>query len=238
MAAYPVDELIGEQVTSIRIDGSVRVLVTASGREICARAVIIATGAQKRRLGIPGEVRLTGHGVVYCSTCDGPLFRGKPIAIIGGGNSGLEAALEMHAQAGDLYLVSRDGWTGDQVLQDKLAKVDGIQVLKQHAPIEVLGEETVTGLVVEDTQTGDRRTLPVEGVFIEAGFYPNSELVLDLLDTNECGELVVDEHGRTGIPGVFAAGDVTNAHDKQIVLAAGDGARAALGAFEYVVKRL
>jgi alkyl hydroperoxide reductase subunit F len=221
---YGVERLIGEKVTAVTIDGRAKVLKTASGREIRAKTVIITTGAQKRKLNIPGEKELAGKGVVYCSTCDGPLFKNLTIAIIGGGNSGLEAAIEMDGVAEKIYLVSRGEWTGDEILQDKVATAKRVEVLKQHEPVEIHGQERVEGLTLKDLQTGVPRRLEVQGVFIEIGLFPQTDFVLDLLETNERG--------------VFAAGDATDSHDKQIIIAAGEGAAAALAAFEYLVKQV
>jgi len=234
--AYDVDQLIGEKVTGIRVMPGIFLLDTASAKEVCAKCVIIASGAQKRHLGIPGEKELAGRGVVYCSTCDGPLFRGLGIAVVGGGNSGLQAALEMQGVASSVCVIIRGEPTGDQVLQDKLAGSSAL-VLAHHEPVEIHGEQSVTGLTVRNSRTGELRRLDIEGVFVEIGLQPHTDFALDLLETNEIGEIKVDGHGRTGVPGVFAAGDAIDMHDKQIVMAAGQGARAALAAFEYLVKR-
>jgi NADH-dependent peroxiredoxin subunit F len=235
---YGVEKLIGEKVTGMQVEGRVKVLQTASGREIRARTVIITTGAQKRKLNIPGEKQLAGKGVVYCSTCDGPLFKDLTIAIIGGGNSGLEAAIEMDGVAKKVYHVSRGEWTGDEILQDKVAAAKRVEVLKHHQPVEIHGQERVEGLTVKDLQTGATRRLEVQGVFIEIGLFPQTDFLLDLLETNARGEIKVDRHGQTGVRGIFAAGDATDSHDKQIVIAAGEGASAALAAFEYLVKQV
>jgi len=235
---YGVEKLIGEKVTGMQVEGRVKVLQTASGREIRAKTVIITTGAQKRKLNIPGEKQLAGKGVVYCSTCDGPLFKDLPIAIIGGGNSGLEAAIEMDGVAKKVYLVSRGEWTGDEILQDKVAAAKRVEVLKHHQPVEIHGKERVEGLTVKDLQTGATHRLEVQGVFIEIGLFPQTDFLLDLVETNERGEIKVDRHGQTGVRGIFAAGDATDSHDKQIVIAAGEGAKAALATFEYLVKQV
>lgn len=235
---YGVEKLIGEKVTGMQVEGRVKVLQTASGREIRAKTVIITTGAQKRKLNIPGEKQLAGKGVVYCSTCDGPLFKDLTIAIIGGGNSGLEAAIEMDGVAKKVYLVSRGEWTGDEILQDKVAAAQRVEVLKYHQPVEIHGNERVEGLTVKDFQTGATRRLEVQGVFIEIGLFPQTDFLLDLLETNTRGEIKVDRHGQTGVRGIFAAGDATDSHDKQIVIAVGEGAKAALAAFEYLVKQV
>jgi alkyl hydroperoxide reductase subunit F len=235
---YGIAKLIGEKVTGLHVDGRVKVIKTASGRIISAKTVIITTGAQKRKLNIPGEKELAGKGVVYCSTCDGPLFKDVPIAIVGGGNSGLEAAIEMDGVARQVSLVSRGDWMGDDILQDKVAAAKHVEVLKYHQPVEIHGKERVEGLTIKNLQTGELRRLDVQGVFIEIGLFPQTDFVLDLVETNERGEIKVDRHGQTGVRGIFAAGDATDSHDKQIIIAAGEGAKAALAAFEYLVTQV
>ncbi len=235
MDQYGVEKLVGEKVTGLRFEDRCKILQTAAGREIHARSIIIATGAFKRKLNISGENELAGKGVVYCTTCDGPLFKDMDIAIIGGGNSGLEAAIEMNGLARKVYHISRTEWTGDSILQDKVHTAEHVESLIMHDPVEIHGIEQVEGLTVKDLETGKTRKLDVQGVFIEIGLYPNTDFILDLLDTNQRGEIKVDNRGQTGISGVFAAGDVTESRDKQIVIAAGAGANAALGVSEYLV---
>lgn len=235
---YDIEKLIGEKVTGIQVEGRVRIVKTASGRAIAAKTVIITTGAQKRKLSIPGEKELAGKGVVYCSTCDGPLFKNLTIAIIGGGNSGLEAALEMDGVAKKVYLISRGEWTGDEILQDKVSAAKRVEALKSYQPMEIHGTERVEGLTIKNLHTDELRRLEVQGVFIEIGLFPQTDFVLDLVETNDRGEIKVDRHGQTGVRGVFAAGDATDSHDKQIVIAAGEGAKAALAAFEYLVTQV
>jgi alkyl hydroperoxide reductase subunit F len=236
-AKYEIAELIGERVVGLSLDGRCKVLDLESGRSVRASTVIIATGVQKRRLDVPGERKLTGRGVVYCSTCDGPLFKGLTIAVVGAGNSGLEAAIEMDAVAAKVYLVSIEGWTGDAILQDKVSAARHVESLRNHEPVEIHGDDAVVGMTVRDVRSGETRRLDLDGVFIEVGLFPNSEFALDMLETNVVGEIAVDKRGATGVRGVFAAGDVTDNRDKQIVVAAGEGARAALAAFEYLVKQ-
>ena len=234
---YGLERLIGEKVANIRVDGRAKVLDLVSGKQVKARSVIVASGAQKRRLEIPGESEFAGRGVVYCSTCDGPFYRDKVIAIVGGGSSALEAAVEMSGIAKKVHVVSRGPWSGDEWLKDKAAAAKGVRKLQGYEPVEILGDEVVDRLVVRDIETGNRRTLVVDGVFIEVGLEPNSDLLLDLARTNQRGEVVVDEWGDTGVRGVFAAGDVTANKDKQIVIAAGEGAKAALAAFDYLISQ-
>jgi alkyl hydroperoxide reductase subunit F len=232
---YGLERMIGERVRNIRVDGRAKVLELISGKEVKARSVIIASGAQKRRLEIPGEDEFAGRGVVYCSTCDGPFYREKTIAIVGGGNSALEAAVEMSGIAKKVYVVSRREWNGDDVLKDKAGSAKEVKALKGYEPLEITGSETVEQLVLRNLKTGKTRKLAVDGVFIEVGLSPNSDLALDLVSSNQRGELIVDEMGDTGVRGVFAAGDVTATKDKQIVIAAGEGAKAALAAFDYLI---
>jgi alkyl hydroperoxide reductase subunit F len=237
-AKYEITELIGERVVGLSLDGRCKVIDLESGRNVRASTVIMATGVQKRRLNVPGEGRLTGRGVVYCSTCDGPLFKGLTIAVVGAGNSGLEAAIEMDGVAAKVYLVSIGDWIGDAILQDKVSAAKRVESLRFHEVVEIHGDDKVESLTVRDVRSGETRRLEADGVFIEVGLFPNSEFALDLLETNVVGEIEVDKHGATGVRGVFAAGDVTDNRDKQIVVAAGEGARAALAAFEYLVKQL
>ena len=223
---------------NLRVDDRIKVLALESLREVRARALIIASGVQKRHLQIPGEKELAGRGVVYCSTCDGPLFKGLDIAVVGGGNSALEAALEMDGVARSVRLVARSDLGGDEVLEGKVRSSTGIELLPHHQPVEIHGAEQVDGLTVLDREAGATQRLAVAGVFVEIGLFPNTGFALDLVDTNERGEILVDSHCRTGVRGVFAAGDCTDTHDKQIVISVGEGAKAALAAFEYLVTQV
>jgi alkyl hydroperoxide reductase subunit F len=234
---YGIERMIGERVTGIDVDGRAKVLTLASGKQIKARTVIVATGANKRRLDIPGESEYMGRGVVYCSTCDGPFYRNATIAIVGGGNSALEAAVEMSGIARKAYVVSRGEWTADSYLVDKARGSQTLQPVRGFEPVEIKGDEVVRELVLRNIKSGKQRVLKVDGVFIEVGLFPNSDFVLDLVDTNRRGEIMVDDGGSTGVRGVFAAGDVTDNHDKQVVVAAGEGAKAALAAFDYLIRQ-
>lgn len=235
---YPVEKMLGERVNEITFDGRCKVLKTESGKEVVSRAVIIATGAFKRRLGIPGEEKFSGKGVVFCSTCDGPLFKGKTIAVIGGGNAALEAAIEMDGIANKVYLLSRSDWSGDKILQDKVAAAQKTEVLKFTQPLEIHGDDKVKALTVKNLKTEKSQRLELDGVFIEIGFFPNSDFILDLLETNENGEIKVDRDGDTGVRGIFAVGDVADNREKQIIIAAGEGARSALAAAEFLMKQV
>ena len=231
---YDITKMIGERVTALSTKARCRIVTTASGKEIHGRTAILASGAEKRKLDIPGEKALAGKGVVYCATCDGPLFKDKRVAIIGGGNSALEAAIEMSGIASHVYLVSRGEWSGDAVLQDKV-NASSVEVLKGYSPKEIHGETKVTGLSLIQRGNGEEHRVEVDGVFIEIGLAASSDYALDLLEANQRGEIHVDRELETGLRGVFAAGDVNDGRDKQVVIAAAEGAKAALAAFNYLV---
>ncbi len=231
---YGIVKLIGEKVVELTTMDRCRVVITASGKEIHGRALILASGADKRKLDIPGEKALSGKGVVYCATCDGPLFKDKRVAIIGSGNSALEAAIEMDGMASEVRLISRGEWSGERILHDKVNASD-VEVLKGFEPVEIHGGEQVDGLSVRDRGNGEVRRFDVDGVFVEIGLAASSDYALDMLETNARGEIHVNRELETGLRGVFAAGDVNDGVEKQVVLAAAEGAKAALAAFSYLV---
>lgn len=230
-----VEIRLGQMVESVASSEGFKEIRTQAGETIRARAVIVATGAFKRKLGVPGEKQLQGRGVVYCSTCDGPLFHGKSVAVVGGGNSGLEAAIEMSGIAKEVFLISEHAWTGDGVLQDKLSKLSNLTQLPFHRPLEIHGRDQVDGLTLLDVRTDREKRLELDAVFVEIGLTPNSGFLTQMLALNERGEVPVERSGATTLDGIFAAGDVTT-DDKQIVVAAGSGARAGLAAFNYLAR--
>lgn len=210
--------------------------VRAGERDYKARALVVATGKRPRELDVPGEKRLLGRGVAYCAICDAPLYRGKTAAVVGGGNSGLEAAIDLSRGSPRVYLFELgDRLTGDAVLVERVTASERIEVLLNTKVKEVVGGESVSGIRVATEGSGERE-LAVEGVFVEVGLVPNSAPFGDLLSLNGQGEIEVDCLCRTNVPGVFAAGDVTAVPYKQIVVAAGEGAKAALSAYEYLLR--
>jgi alkyl hydroperoxide reductase subunit F len=233
---FPIDVKIEEEVSSIsRIEGGFEIR-TAKGEIYQGKTAIIASGKRPRPLNVPGEERLRGHGVTYCSTCDGPLFEGMKVAVIGGGNSALEAVLDMTKVAEHVYMVSLTPLTGDPVLIDKVKGSPNVTVFTEHTTQEVLGEPSVSAIRIKGLKADEERMLEVRGVFVEIGLMPNSDLARGLVTLNRFGEIEVTCAGETGIPGLYAAGDVTNVPEKQIVVAAGEGAKAALQAHRYLQK--
>ena len=213
---------------------------TEAGNTYKGKTVIVASGARRRKLGIPGEDQYGGKGVAYCSTCDAPLFKDKKVAVIGGGNAGLEAVQDLFQYASEVYLLEHgDAIRGDAKTFEEIKKNAKLkEVILNVDPLEVLGETLVTGLKFKNSKTGEEKTLEVGGVFIEIGSVPNSEMVKDLVQIDEYGQIIVNfQHARTSHPGVFAAGDVTNDPYKQNNISVGDGVRAALAAHAYLLDR-
>jgi alkyl hydroperoxide reductase subunit F len=209
-----------------------------SGASLQARAVVVSTGARWRQMGVPGEAEYRNKGVTYCPHCDGPLFKGKRVAVIGGGNSGVEAAIDLAGVVAHVTLLEFDGaLRADEVLQRKLRSLPNVTVLVSARTTEVLGDgEKVTGLTYEDRTTGEAGTVDLDGVFVQIGLLPNTEWLAGTLDLSPRGEIEIDAHGRTSAPGVFAAGDCTTVPFKQIVIAMGAGSTAALSAFDHLVR--
>ncbi|WP_273149630.1 alkyl hydroperoxide reductase subunit F [Methylophaga thiooxydans] len=209
-----------------------------SGAVLSSKTVILATGARWRELGVPGEREYRGHGVAYCPHCDGPLFKGKPVAVIGGGNSGVEAAIDLAGIVGHVTLIEFNGeLRADAVLQKKLFSLDNVEVITGAQTTEITGSDgKVNGLIYVDRATEQKHTVSLNAVFVQIGLLPNTDWLQDTIDLSKFGEIEIDNHGQTSLPGVFAAGDVTTIPYKQIIMAMGDGARAALGAFDYIIR--
>lgn len=210
----------------------------ANGASLEARSVVIATGARWRQVNVPGETEYRNKGVAYCPHCDGPLFKGKRVAVIGGGNSGVEAAIDLAGLVEHVTVLEFDPkLRADAVLQNKLESLANVRVLTSAQTTEIHGDgERVNGLTYVDRNNGQEHRLELEGVFVQIGLMPNSEWLTGTLDLSERGEIEVDAAGRTSVPGVFAAGDVTTVPFKQIVIAMGDGSKAALSAFDHLIR--
>lgn len=196
------------------------------------RTVVVASGKRPKLLGVPGEAKYKNKGVNFCATCDGPLFAGKNVAVIGGGNSALDAALSLVRIVPKLYIINiTDKLNGDAVMIDKLTKAENVEIINSAKTKEIFGEQFVKGLKYE--KDGQIKEVGVEGIFVEIGLVPNSSFI-DLAEKNKHGEIIINCATETSAAGVFAAGDVTNVPEKQIIIAAGEGAKASLAAFKYL----
>jgi alkyl hydroperoxide reductase subunit F len=210
----------------------------AGGATLQARTVILATGARWRDMNVPGEREYRNKGVTYCPHCDGPLFKGKRVAVIGGGNSGVEAAIDLAGLVSHVTLIEFDQrLRADEVLQRKLRSLDNVTVILHAQTTAVEGDgQRVSGLTYQDRASGAMQRLDLEGVFVQIGLVPNSDWLAGAVELTPRGEIIVDAHGRTSVPGVFAAGDASTAPYKQIIIAMGDGAKAALSAFDHLIR--
>jgi alkyl hydroperoxide reductase subunit F len=209
-----------------------------SGATLHAKTLILATGARWREMNVPGEQQYRGRGVAYCPHCDGPLFKGKRVAVIGGGNSGVEAAIDLAGLVAHVTLIEFGSeLRADAILQRKLNSLSNVTIIKSALTTEVLGDgQKVSALVYQDRSTDELHTVELEGIFVQIGLLPNSDWLKGIVELSPRGEIIVDSRGETSVPGVFAAGDVTTVPFKQIVIAVGEGAKASLSAFDYLIR--
>jgi alkyl hydroperoxide reductase subunit F len=209
-----------------------RIVVKTDKGQYESRTAIVASGKRSRELSVPGEKEFKNKGLTYCATCDGPLFAGKDVAVIGGGNSALDAVLQLTKIASHIYLVNIvSHLTGDPVMIEKVNESGIVTVMNSAKVLEITGDRMVSGIRVR--YGGEEKLIPVGGIFVEIGLIPNSHFAPDL-DKNAFGEIKVDCYNRTNVPGIFAAGDVTDVPEKQIIIAAGEGSKASLSAFKYL----
>ncbi|MEM1195930.1 MAG: alkyl hydroperoxide reductase subunit F [Pseudomonadota bacterium] len=219
--------------------GGMHEVTFANGAVLRARSLILSTGARWRALGVPGEAEYRNKGVAYCPHCDGPLFKGKNIAVIGGGNSGVEAAIDLAKIVGHVTLIEFDSkLRADEVLQRKLRSLPNVEIVLNGQTTEITGDgKRCNSLQIKDRVSGEERRVALEGVFVQIGLVPNTEWLTGTgIELSKFGEIVVDDHGATNLPGVYAAGDATVVPHKQIVVAMGEGAKAGLGAFDYLIR--
>lgn len=238
---YEVDLMNLQRARALRpaaTEGGLVEIELENGGTLSSRTVIISTGARWRNMNVPGEEQYRTKGVTYCPHCDGPLFKGKRVAVIGGGNSGVEAAIDLAGVVAHVTVLEFAGeLKADAVLQRKLRSLPNVDVILNAQTTEVKGDgNRVTGLSYKDRATDEHHVLAVEGIFVQIGLLPNTDWLRGTVELSRFGEIVVDSHGRTSVPGVFAAGDCTTVPYKQIVIAAGDGAKAALGAFDHLIR--
>lgn len=234
ISQFPIDQKIGEKVTRMEKVKPGFEITSDSGEKYQARAVILATGKKPRKLNVPGETELTGRGVTYCAICDGPIFAGQKVAVVGGGNSGVEAALDMAKIAEHVNLISNTPLTGDAVLVDQLAALKNLTIFTEYRTLEIKGDGLVEGMRIQNLKNDEEKFLDVTGIFIEIGLVPNTDVVHDLVELNQWREVRVTANNETSVPGLYAAGDVTDIPEKQIIVAAGEGAKAALQAHRYL----
>jgi len=237
VTAYPVDIMKHQRAKKVT-PGELIEVELESGAKLHSKSVVLATGARWRDMNVPGESEYRTRGVTYCPHCDGPLFKGKRVAVIGGGNSGVEAAIDLAGVVLHVTLLEfADQLKADDILQKKLRSLSNVDIIVQARTTEVVGNgQKVVGLKYEDRATGASKSLEVEGIFVQIGLLPNTDFLKGTVELNRFGEVVVDPKGQTSVPGIFAAGDATTVPFKQIIIATGDGAKAALGAFEHLMR--
>lgn len=233
---YDVDIMNLQTAKSVRKNDMVEVELE-NGAVLKTKALIVATGARWRNVNVPGEKEYKNKGVAYCPHCDGPLFKGKDVAVIGGGNSGIEAAIDLAGVVRHVTVLEfMPELKADAVLQERLYSLPNVTVHKNVQTKEITGTDVVNGISFIDRATQNETHVPLDGVFVQIGLVPNTEFIGDLVERSKFGEIIVDGHGATNVKGVFAAGDCTNSVYKQIIIAMGSGANAALGAFDYLIR--
>ncbi len=233
MAKFGIQLKEGESAVGVEKDGAL-VRVNTDKGQYEAKTVIIASGKRSKELAVPGEREFKNKGLTYCATCDGPLFSGKDVAVIGGGNSALDAALQLMRIAKHTYIINiTSGLGGDEIMRQQVLAAKNITVFNDSKVMQVIGEKFVQSIKI--LRQGKEESLKVEGIFVEIGLIPNSEIYPSLAK-NEKGEIIVDHYNRTNIEGIFAAGDITDVPEKQIIIAAGEGSKAALSAFRYLLQ--
>lgn len=233
ISAYDIKLLEHRKVKNV-VNGETKKLELESGEFLETKSLIVSTGAKWRELGIPGEKEYLGRGVAFCPHCDGPYFKGKDIAVIGGGNSGVEAAIDLAGIVKSVTVFEfMPTLKADKVLVDKLESLPNVKIIKNARTNRVIGDNgKVTALEYEDRSNGELKALELDGIFVQIGLVPNSSFMKGIVELNKFGEIVVDDKCRTNVPGIYAAGDVTNVPYKQIIIAMGEGAKAGLASFE------
>ncbi len=241
LRAYDIVLKENEKVIELSKQGQLVRVRTGKG-EYISKTAIVASGKRSRELNVPGEKEFKNRGLTYCATCDGPLFSGKTVAVIGGGNSALDACLQLTKIAKLIYVINiADTLSGDRIMREKIERDEKISIYNNSRVTEVIGEKKVSAIKIKTKLTGEKdnqekeEALEVQGVFVEIGLVVNSEFAAGL-DKNEFGEIKVNLNNETNIPGIFAAGDVTNVPEKQIIIAAGEGSKASLSAFKYLAR--
>jgi alkyl hydroperoxide reductase subunit F len=235
---FDIPVSLGTSITKVKKEGDVFKVLTADTTMYSSRTLIIATGKRHRPLNVPGENELHGRGVAYCATCDAPFFKGKKVVVAGGGNSAFTTAVDLLKVGADVTLVNFiKGWQADESLQERIKQTGKVRFLDYHQIVKIEGKESVVGVVVKNRENDTEKMLHANGIFIEIGLSPNNEPVKNLVTLNEHGEIIVDCSCKTNVEGLFGAGDVTTVPHKQIVISAGEGAKAALSAYDYLINK-
>ena len=237
---YPVDLLEQRKIEKVELTGKDKLVTTSVGEKFIAPALIIATGASWRKLNVSGENDYIGRGVAFCPHCDGPFYKGKHVAVVGGGNSGIEAAIDLAGICSKVTVFEfMDELKADNVLQERLKSLPNVEVFVSSQTTEVIGNgDKLTALRIKDRKTEEERLVELDGVFVQIGLSANSSVFRDIVETNRPGEIVIDAHCRTNVTGIYAAGDVSTVPYKQIIISMGEGAKAALSAFDDRVRGL
>jgi len=234
--SFKIPMLRERYVTLIKQENNVFVVELENQQKYRSRTILIATGARPRKLGVPGEAKLIHKGVSYCSICDGPLFYGQEVAVIGGGDCAIESAIDLSRYVSRVTLVHRSTFRAEKILLERLEKLDNLDVKLGYVVEEIIGDKKVEGARIKNLSTGETEDLTLSGIMIEIGYTPNSQDFADLVETNQWAEIVVNEKQATSFPGIYAAGDVTSEPTKQIIVAAAAGAKASLAISEYLNK--
>ena len=234
MQHYPIEMFEHRRIEKVELVDGQKLLSTAAGETFKAPAVIVATGASWRRLNVPGESEYIGRGVAFCPHCDGPFYKGKHVAVVGGGNSGIEAAIDLAGICAKVTVLEfMDELKADKVLQDKAKSLPNVEIFVSSQTVEVVGNgDKVVGIKVKDRKTEAERVIDLDGIFVQIGLAANSGVFKEVVETNRPGEIVIDTRCRTNVPGIYAAGDVSTVPYKQIIILMGEGAKAALSAFD------
>ncbi len=232
----PVAEYSTVEALRLSDDNSLKEVLLNDGSIYKAKSIIIATGSKPRRLNVPGEIEFAGKGVAYCAICDGPFFTDEDIIVAGGGNSAVEAAIDLAKIAKKVTLVHRSNFRADKILINQLEKLKSVDIKLNTEIKEIVGDALMSGVNVLDKSNNTEYTISANGIFVEIGYLPNSSPFKDLLELNNIGEIIIDKYGQTNIEGIFAAGDVADIPYKQIVISAAEGAKCALSANEYLNK--
>jgi alkyl hydroperoxide reductase subunit F len=235
--SFDIPVSTGVSITEVKKKEDIFTVFMEGRTTFSGRTVIFATGERHRQLNVPGEKEMVGKGVAYCATCDAPLFKGKKVIIVGGGNSAFTAAIDLLKVDAEIILVNfASGWQADETLKQRVNQSNKVQFFDSYEVLRIEGKEKVEAAVIRNRKDGGEKRVIADGIFLEIGLLPNSDPVKNLAELNKQGEVIIDCFCRTSVPGLFGAGDVTTVPHKQIIISAGEGAKAALSAYDYLVK--